>query len=608
MHRRPRNPTSLQTLFLLVATLLVTNLFTTACSSSPSASNPTSPSRGNARIGDVVPLEPRVDLVMGHPLVIPVQIPDRKYQPGPIPSRLEDGRDPGALLVWFAVTPDPLEPTRWLPPSGNWRATTAPAPGDTQGFWAIVVNMPLDAIGQGLWIGGGRIDLNWIPPALTDDADDARAALAPVMPDAGLSPGLAALLEPEFRSPIRRWRVKLLSEGLLPSIPANRILSDPERDQPVPAPDAAQLSSSRALELLASQYEARWSVALARIWRDDPDLCQQLRRTLCAVVRLEGNATVPAWPLRAEGLDELSRALLDPRASSATRLRAARLFIERQPIGLAWVIDDAGLIDGNTGRSLSTLGLVNLSDRATLGWAAPTRTESVPSLVPIEPQRGLTLTSLASPTNRVPTLAGPGSAFGEIIAHVGRWNATWLVVSEPLLARPPGVRAGPFVPGWTLSTWLAGAEPRPAPEDAPWTAAALIERLPGTQGVWSIYVECLRPESAGNDADSVRLWLGPRNLPLARIRVSRDGSATNELDSAVAPTLITPVVPSADRWAFRLEIPASAIDADGTLMLGLERFGSGARRWSWPRAMTPWQTEPGRLRINLKDWEGLSRE
>lgn len=579
---------------------LLTVVSVSACTSSGSSGESGGTSRRAVRVGDVVPLERRVDLIMGQTLVIPVQIPPSKYAAGPIPSLLEDGRDPGATLLWISVTPDPLEPVRWLPPAGRWRVTLSPEPGATEGFWAILINMPLDAIGQGLWIGGGRIDINWLPPALTDDADVARAALVPVAPEIGFAPGFAALVEPEFRSPIRRWRIKLLSEGLTPPSSSQTLSLIPGDETPIHANPA-----DIALESLAIQYEARWSVALARLWRDNPDVCEQLRQILCAVVRLEGTVVVPAWPYRTNELDELLLSLLDPTGTPAARSRAVRLFIERQPVGIAWVIDDAGLIEGSSGRSLATLGLVNLSDRATLAWAAALRNENAPSLEPIEPRRGILLNSLASPTRRTPSGVGPGSAYGEIIAHIGRWNATWLVLSEPIAALPPGVRAGPFVPGWTLPNWLASTEPRAGPDDIPWTTAALVEKLPGPRAPWTLYFECLRPASAGNDADSVRVWLGPSARPTLRLRVSREGTIIDELNAERTVGFVTPPTVGPDRWAFRVEIPDYSIDSDGTVMLGMERFGSGTRRWSWPRAMTPWQTEPGRLRIDLKAWDTL---
>ena len=65
-----------------------------------------------------------------------------------------------------------------------------------------------------------------------------------------------------------------------------------------------------------------------------------------------------------------------------------------------------------------------------------------------------------------------------------------------------------------------------------------------------------------------------------------------------------------DRWHASVAIPASAIEPDGTLLIGVTRErGEGAqrRRWAWPVALLPWEEEPGRVSVTLTDWYRLSR-
>lgn len=549
-----------------------------ACSSTDTT--PDTRSKRTAPEGPIVAIEERVDHVMGTTLVMPVSVSADLATPGPIKALLEDGRDVGAALVWFAVTPDPEEHARWLPPAGQWSVveTPDPAAGSGPGFWAVVARLPLDAAGQGLWIDRGLIEINWIAIPPRGDSDPALAA---VHPDASRSPGYDLFIAPELSGPTRRWRGRLSTLGIGRSLPA--LSSD--ADQPAEQADA--------LESLAIQHESRWAVALLRLYDDDPDLCASLRRVICAHASFENGIWTPAWPLDTVAIDRLLFELLKPGSSASTRLRAARYFMEDQSPAVAWVIDDAGLIDAASGRALASLGVVNLGDRSTLAWAAPTESSDTPTLRPVPPGSGTTLTSTSTP------LADGAGAVG---VHVGRWSATRTVLSEPLAVIPPGLRMGPLLPGWTLEAWHSGADPVARPEDAPWTTAALLERLPGAEGDWTIYVECMRPPDAGNDADAVRLWLGPRTRPDAVFRITRDGSATNELSVQSQIELAQPVRVTNDRWTFRVRVPRAAVGADGVLTLGMERLGSQGRRWSWPRAMTPWQVEPGRLRLWLNAW------
>jgi hypothetical protein len=161
---------------------------------------------------------------------------------------------------------------------------------------------------------------------------------------------------------------------------------------------------------------------------------------------------------------------------------------------------------------------------------------------------------------------------------------------------------GPFLPTWTLDRWQTAAEPTRRPEDADWTTAALLERLPGPNEEWTLYVECRRPDEAGNDADSVRIWLGPRSRPISVIRVTRAGAAADELSLTPPQSLTGSMRVQSDRWSFRINLPRAAFDPDGTLTIGLERIGSQGRRWTWPRPIAPWQSEPGRVRLDTSTW------
>jgi hypothetical protein len=57
-------------------------------------------------------------------------------------------------------------------------------------------------------------------------------------------------------------------------------------------------------------------------------------------------------------------------------------------------------------------------------------------------------------------------------------------------------------------------------------------------------------------------------------------------------------------------VPPGAIEADGHMRFGImreRRLADGSiERTAWPRAMTPWQSEPGRICVDLTSWDGGS--
>lgn len=566
----------------LFASVITTALLSPGCSETSQTTRDESarPVR-KGPLGPINPIEERVDHVMGTTLVLPVSVLPSLAKPGPISAQLEDGREIDAKLVWIRVEFDPNEFARWLPEAGSWSAidTLQGRPGEGQGYWAILTDLPLDSAGQGIWIERGLIEINWVAPP---PEGRASGALGPVFPEAVGSPGYQAYLTPELSSPSRRWRARLSAEGLAAAVPS---LTQAREQNLPPMPDA--------LEAIAAQQEARWAAALARLHQDDPDLCDRLRRVLCMHAELDNGTRIPVWPLSQRQLDRLLSELLNPGGSARSRARAVADFLADQPLGLAWVIDDAGIIDAATGDAISTVGVVNLGDRATLAWAASSASESPANITTLQSGHGVALTSSS---RKEP------DGTGSIQINVGRWSTSRAVLSAPIPVSPPGLRMGPFLPAWTLDRWQTAAETPRRPGDAEWTTAALLERLPGSNEEWTLYVECLRPEQAGNDADSVRIWLGPRSKPISVIRVTRGGTATDELALNSTQMLAGSMRLQSDRWSFRIRLPRTAFDADGSITIGLERIGSQGRRWTWPRPIAPWQSEPGRARLDTSRW------
>ncbi|MBX3378361.1 MAG: hypothetical protein KF678_15310 [Phycisphaeraceae bacterium] len=563
---------------VLSALLVVTLVAAPACRSRAAARETRLASR-------LKPTEARVHAVVGRTLVMPVTVEGSITPSATIRARLDDGRRITASICWIGLAPELIR-SSWLPPAGLWSVTPASAsklPAG-RGTWAVVADLPPDAIGQGLWLGTQRASLNWLPSPDLIAPDEWRSPLG----EAAADPTLLRLAESESRSPVLRWRHRLLTDGLSPAASA-----------PHPFPDPV-------LESLARQIEARWQVALAALSAADPYTADLVKRRLVATVRLAPEQTVPAWSLDESDLDTLLSDLLNSRLQPAQQVERAKAWLSAQPSGIAWVVDDAGTREGVTGQSAATFGVANLTDRDSLAWATGT-----PSWL-IEPAADLAMVPAWASANVLAALAPeqgaspPRSPSLPIDIHLGGWFATRPTFIYPIPAAPPGARLEPFRREWDLASWSSGLPP--APIEPEWDAAALLYRESTSDGTaaWSVFIECRSP-AIGED-EVVRIWLGPFGAPTAIINARSNGAVQDEVgqrrrgDGTVPGATISRV---GDVWSARIPIHARCIESDGTIRIGLQRTDALTRRTSWPRPMLPWQNEPGRMSINTRAWGGL---
>jgi hypothetical protein len=536
------------------------------------------------------PTEARTDLVPGRTLVLPVTL-EGPYDPTrPLPVVLDDGRKLPASLHWISVAPRPDAAPAWLPPDGVWSSTPANAgvrpPG--VGFWAVVVDVPIDALGQGFWLGRERTPLNWLP----DPEPPPAAGRAPraVNADPAVASRLERFLETERASPLRRWRYRLLTAGLGGSVGSDAF------------PDSV-------LEALARQVESRWRVALDRLAREDRDLAERVRQRLVTTVDFGAGVMAPAWPAVAADLDTLQLDLLDPRSKPGDRASRARGWLDSLPQASAWVVDDAGMSDAMTAAPLVTLGVANLSDRATLAWATTSDGTEGPELVPVEPGVTRQLT-IALPRDA----AQPGGpAVDRVTVHAGRWAVQLPVPATRMQAAPPGLRLGPFYRDWTMPAWLAGAaqglQDVTASDGSAWDAAGVLLRAEpaadSNSSGWTLIVECRQGATHVAD-ETLRVWFGPFGSPSATVRVTRSGAISDESRVPKGLDAGASVARREDRWMARLSVPASCVEPDGTIRLGLERVDALGRHSAWPRPMLPWQFEPARAAIDTRAWGGIA--
>jgi hypothetical protein len=591
--------------FLAVAGAL---LGIAACASRP---RPVALARPKPAKAAIQPLEPRVDAVLGRRLVMPVALRGAIQQHNQVAARLDDGRQVHAELVWLSILPDTAF-TDWLEPAGRWSVTPAGAdrlpPGE--GVWAAALDLPIDAVGQGVWLNDSRIALNWLPDPGSLGAGD-EAWRLPVE-NAGAHPTLLQLAAPELASPLRRWRFHLLMAGLRPE---SRPPAELDLREPIPGLGGVVFEDP-ILEALARQTEARWQVALGNLWLADAELADRLKRRLVAAVDFGDRILAPAWPTSQEDLDALLNDLLDPRVKPQYHAERALAWLEARPAAAAWVIDDAGLRDAQTGRPVAACGIANLTERATLAWA---------SLDDWSGAANLTTVSALSAV-RIPVVAPdaaflPGSeqtrAASRLTLNAGQWQAQRSVFWRQAPASPPGLRIDPLIGDWTMNAWIAGEPDATMLPPSDWATAALLYRaeIAATQessarSQWMLMVECRTGPMPSPDQETLRIWAGPLGAPTIALKVTASGIILDERapDQGLRGDFGTARIIRADappKWTAHIPIPQRAIEGDGVLRLGIERRDSRGARSAWPRPMLPWQTEPGRLPINTSAWGDL---
>jgi hypothetical protein len=634
-HPRPRPPRpGARDLYILLAAGLVV-LFLAACRSAPKA--------------PIVPEDSPLTVIPARRIVAPVSdlgevglALERALKVND--ARFDDGRASDAAL--YRVTIEQTAPAAglpaWLRAPARW--SFAPAdprerrkPSDPPSTLALVFTAPEDAVGQGLWIGGKRLSLSWLPRPASMARELPASAWAPVIPERfRRSSTLLTLLAPEARSPLYRWRFRLLVEGLQPPAPGD--------------PSGLRFDDDVA-EALATLTEDRWRVALGRLIDADPLTADRLRWRIAAMVDT-GLEVFPAWPTSDAELSALLTDLLRPGLSASQVIYRAEGWINSQPSAIVWTLDDAAGREARTQRPLCTLGIANLTPVAQLAWAEDGRA-AAPDLVKVDAW------GVAEITAAVPLRSGFNDALPEtpkpvkIGVRAGDWRTSATTLPGTLDVRPPGLSIGPLFSEWSMDEWLRGSDT--AAPCAPGTTALLQFRgsltpSASTRRGWTLLLECrtapeprARDQSSRVDADKpvdapapgvdrVRLWFGPRLATRAIISVDSRGGITSEpLPTPLAPVPDPPRVPAPPgvshrgegRWMCELEIPPDCLEADGTLLLAIERFDGSAEapaeassaswrgtavRSSWPRPMLPWQREPGRAAIDLSAWSGRPKE
>lgn len=479
----------------------------------------------------------------GERLLIPVTPTEAQIAEGSMTARLDRGDTLYAPLYQLQVEEGDGSP-HWLsgfsPDLGakGWRVVPADqakrGASDAALPWFVSVDMPRNGAGQGLWLASRRVPIGWMlePPYQPTPTASAAAALASHHAE------LQALLAPALGSPFTRWRARLALT--LAGVP-----------------DANTIGTFNdvLVESLATQIEGEWNIGLMGLSAADAALAQRIRERLGGLVVIAPSSALATsrvavvWNPDPVAIEPLKQLLLSASLRGDERVMRAREWLDADPTALAWVMDDAGSVDAQSSRLLSTIGLMNLPgtvDRSAV-FVAPPENGTSPAVSSIGPGEMTTLPVAGDRTGRgVGELEG---GFGERLTESGRarrgtlvasvgigeWRAPRLIAARPTPVLPPGKAIGPLLADWTLPTWWTSAQTKYehalvnlTPPNSQ-TVAMLMrdqrEERAGGSG-WMLYVECreVKESTPGQFGDVVRVWLGPLNAPLGVIEVQRDGT------------------------------------------------------------------------------------
>lgn len=575
------------------------------------------------------------DAIPGRPLVIAVR-PDRGSRPpSAVTLRFPDGREVEGEVAAIRLTPPPPGPVRWLGRGPTWTVVTPrTARAETDSLaWFVLVDLPDGVIGQEIWLDGRPIALRWLPrPELLaarfgfeDDADDPNASAltnpwASPLPESWRErPDLLAELEPAFADPTRRWRAVLATTGLHAGTDERVGPITPEllRSGLVEASARVAPIERRLLDAIDETQQARWRVALARVWSADPALSMRLRHALAGAAefragRLGGETIVaPAWAADAANAQTLRDDLLDAATPAEQHRAAAESWLARQKQAAIWVLDDAvaptPATIGAMWLAAGDAGLFPLGHGETTGRPdlLVTRRMSILRRSPID-ESDRAGGSAAGMNRSAPAASVSFRLNGEI------WRLP--VLNAPAEATPPGVEIGPWHADRTMAAWLdADAKPRPVG-----TITGMLSRRSGATvdgPGWMLFFR-IRDADRPEDAE-LRIWIGPRTRPAAvitagvggrlEIQQFEPGQASMNRTSLGRPTLVGAEVKAGDGGGLielEITLPEGAIGADGVLHIGAEYENADGARVAWPHAMMPWETEPARRAIDTTAWLG----
>jgi hypothetical protein len=262
-----------------------------------------------------------------------------------------------------------------------------------------------------------------------------------------------------------------------------------------------------------------------------------------------------------------------------------------------WIIDEGGSIDEKSRASLGLLGVMTpiasmqsrlqllANDTAIAPLRAASAQFATSELAPVGPAN----TARLDPIINAPMVIA-GDAQSGLVAVV-----------RPMEVKPPGLLVDRWTPEWSHQRFTSQSLAAPS--------------VPGA----TMLIQMQQPTGVAGQEPSVMIYLEwPASITQVRVHI---GSLSQQqvitIDSLAAQAepkaslsrglrdqaARVRAVPKENAFAATVELAPDLIEPEGVIRLAVELSAASGERWSWPRAMLPWQQTPGRMPLATGTWD-----
>ena len=519
-----------------------------------------------SRMLEIMDLDPIV--VEGGVLAIPIRClePDSsRIPPEQVTLRLDQGDVLKGLVTWLGLEIDSLpsgDGAEWTRSFSVMRAAPFPERralrATARGY--VLCEVPIGYRGA-IRIGRQVVQPRWLDPL-------------PELAGPVLSPAVGNQW-PALDDPGAWWRWTLIAESDGKSL--------------------AMPNWNVRESLLARHGSDLWRAGLARMRRISPGAAAELRELLVATCTTSDQRTVATWITDPTELKVLLDLMLDMRRKDDLIVRSVLSYLDARFPLIAWVELETG--------TRARIAIANPTDGEQVLRMQWLEGDPIPSAAVIPPSRiiEVDVDRPSLPERRSATDSSGDSLSNQFILTVDRMQHRLSFAAERIIARPPGVRFGPFLrPLGLAEAWSGDAY---LPPEAWATSATLRKRA----GQWEIFLECFRDPTVAPARDQVEIFLGPPEVPVRVIRAGSDSSLEFFPDGARFQGASLRIRSFADRWRGIVVldpelVAAAGLDGSETLQIGLRRLRDGRLLSVAGAAVPPWNTTPPTYLVELSQW------
>ncbi|HAW96349.1 MAG: hypothetical protein CMJ33_05305 [Phycisphaerae bacterium] len=510
-------------------------------------------------------IDDRPHVVIGGHLVIPIR-PDpertRRALPEDVLLEKDDGGSCRASVVWLASGPS--SGTRdWT--SSTFAVRVIPAPVSKSERESAVGALVCDL--QDEYQGSFRMDESiirprWISPAPPLFGDPLNPRVGPAWP----------MLD----DPANWWRWELLAEraGARP-------------------PEVIGGTHAR---MLARNLGELWRAGLHRLRRESPGTAEELVDLLIARCVSEDGQSIAAWITDPSELRAILMLVLDLDRPDRLAVRSLLSYLDARFPLIIWPVTGSG--------DRVRFAIANPTDGEQVVRVQWVEGDPIPSgaLVPPRSILDVEVDRPRRPDSTLPFQTDSRQSNDTLVISCGDFERRLMFDGKLIVARPPGVRFGPFLAPITLEeAWSDRREVSRGPSET----AAILRKY---RDHWEIFLECLHDPTHEPDADRVELYFGPFDVPVRVVTLSSDGSLEFTPGGGRLRGVEAVVRRFPDRWRATLKLDPSLLRLSGhpdfpdSIQIGIRRLSGDQVLSIAGGALPTWDAAPPIFLVDLGEW------